>query len=78
MIDIGVASPSAHGQAMMSTATALISAKAMVGSGPQMAQTTKVTTRASHHRGHEEGSHHVRELLDRRAAALGFGTIWTI
>ena len=34
MIDIGVASPSAHGQAMMSTATALTSAWASRGSGP--------------------------------------------
>ena len=34
MIDIGVASPSAHGQAMISTATALTSACARRGSGP--------------------------------------------
>ncbi len=44
MMDIGVASPSAHGQAMMSTATALTSAKARAGSGPTRAQMTKVTT----------------------------------
>ena len=44
MIDIGVASPSAHGQAMISTATALTSAWANVGSGPNRAQTTNVTT----------------------------------
>ena len=35
MIAIGVASPSAHGQAMISTATALTSACASRGSGPQ-------------------------------------------
>ena len=35
MIDIGVARPSAHGQAMISTATALTSACASRGSGPQ-------------------------------------------
>ena len=34
MIDIGVASPSAHGQAMISTATAFTSACAKRGSGP--------------------------------------------
>ena len=43
MIDIGVASPSAHGQAMMSTATALMMACAMRGCGPQAPHTTKVT-----------------------------------
>ena len=35
MIAMGVARPSAHGQAMMSTATALTSASASLGSGPQ-------------------------------------------
>ena len=44
MIDIGVARPSAHGQAMISTATALTSACASRGSGPTSAQTTNVTT----------------------------------
>ena len=34
MIDIGVARPSAHGHAMISTATALMSACAIRGSGP--------------------------------------------
>ena len=42
MIDIGVASPSAHGQAMISTATALTSACARRGSGPKTAQATNV------------------------------------
>ena len=44
MIDIGVARPSAQGQAMMSTATALMSACAMRGSGPDEAHTMNVTT----------------------------------
>ncbi len=44
MIDMGVASPSAQGQAMMSTAMALIRANAMAGSGPTNAHTTNVTT----------------------------------
>lgn len=39
---MGVASPSAQGQAMMSTATALMSAWASRGSGPTKAQTTNV------------------------------------
>ncbi len=42
MIDIGVARPRAQGQAMMSTATALMSAYAMAGSGPTSDQTMKV------------------------------------
>jgi hypothetical protein len=41
MMAMGVASPSAQGQAMMSTATAFTSAKARRGSGPQMAQAAK-------------------------------------
>src|ERR1044072_6033520 len=44
MTDIGVASPSAHGQSMIKTATALTNAYANRGSGPQMLQTTKVIT----------------------------------
>ncbi len=38
MIDIGVASPTAHGQAMISTLTAAISAKVKRGSGPKLTQ----------------------------------------
>jgi hypothetical protein len=44
MIDIGVARPSAQGQAMISTATALMIACVMRGSGPTVAHTTAVTT----------------------------------
>ena len=47
MIDIGVASPSAQGQAMMSTDTALTIAKAIAGVGPKVPQTTKVITEMS-------------------------------
>ena len=43
MMDIGVASPSAHGQAMISTATALTMACARRGSGPHTAQMTNVS-----------------------------------
>ena len=51
MIDIGVASPRAHGQAMIRTATELTSACAIRGSGPAKAQTTKVATAAAKTRG---------------------------
>ena len=45
MIDIGVARPSAHGQAMISTAIELTSAQASGGcSGAAMAHTRNVTT----------------------------------
>ena len=47
MIDIGVASPKAQGQAMINTATALTSAYASLGSGPHTAQTTAVTIEAT-------------------------------
>src|SRR5260221_10535028 len=43
IIDIGVARPRAHGHAMMSTATALTSAYAMRGSGPQTLQVTNAS-----------------------------------
>ena len=43
MIDIGVARPRAHGQAMIRTATAFTRANAMAGSGPKMDQTINVT-----------------------------------
>jgi hypothetical protein len=43
MIEIGVANPSAQGQAMMSTATAFTMAWANLGSGPTRYQTKNVT-----------------------------------
>ena len=42
MMDIGVAKPNAHGQAMMRTATALTIAWASRGSGPTIIQMKKV------------------------------------
>ena len=42
MIDSGVARPSAHGQAMISTATAATRARVNAGGGPTMNQTAKV------------------------------------
>ena len=44
MIDTGVASPSAQGQAMISTETAAIKPKASAGGGPKTAQPTKAST----------------------------------
>ena len=44
--DIGVARPSAHGQAMISTATAFTRAWARRGSGPQSVQAAKASTAA--------------------------------
>src|SRR5262245_1946974 len=46
MMDMGVARPSAHGHAMMSTATALTSACAMRGGGPSQAQSANVSAAA--------------------------------
>ena len=43
MTDIGVASPSAHGQAMIRTATALVTAAGRRGSGPSQIQNRNVT-----------------------------------
>jgi hypothetical protein len=43
MIDIGVANPRAHGQAMISTATALIKPKTQLGSGPKNPQAKNVS-----------------------------------
>ena len=42
VIDMGVARPSAHGQAMISTDTVATSAKIRAGGGPTIAQTAKV------------------------------------
>ena len=47
MIDIGVARPSAQGQAMISTETAETMAKTMRGSGPNSAHTTKAAIATS-------------------------------
>ena len=44
MIDIGVARPSAQGQAMMRTLTAATSPNAIRGSGPNHAQAPKATS----------------------------------
>jgi hypothetical protein len=47
MMDIGVAKPSAHGQAMIRTATAAMSAYEKAGAGPHPSQATKVSAAMS-------------------------------
>ena len=73
MMDMGVARPRAHGQAMMRTATALTMACASFGSGPSHIQTTEGEHRNSQHHRHEDARDLVGETLNGRAAALGFG-----
>ena len=70
MIDIGVARPSAHGHAMMSTATALTSACASRGSGPYDRPDDEREQRDGDHDRHEPARHGVGQPLDRRADAL--------
>jgi hypothetical protein len=47
MIEVGVASPMAQGQAMMRTATAFTSAKVSAGSGPNVSQIANVAAAAA-------------------------------
>ena len=47
MIEVGVASPMAQGQAMISTATALTRANASAGLGPSSHQAAKVSRAAA-------------------------------
>ena len=70
MIAIGVASPSAQGQAMISTETAATSAKAKRGSGPNVSQARKARTADGADQRHEPAADAVGEPLRRRAAAL--------
>jgi len=75
MIDIGVARPSAQGQAMISTATALTMAKVQAGSGPKKPQTRNSEKapdqKRGHgdrqHRQHEPEAHPIGHALHRRA-----------
>ncbi len=73
MIDIGVASPSAQGQAMISTVTAATSPNASLGSGPQTDQAPESNHGHEDHQRHEPAGDAIRQTLDRRPAALGIG-----
>ena len=65
---VGVASPSAHGQAMMSTATAAVNAN--VALSPVPSQNPSVATRQRDDDRHEDAGDAVGEALDRRLAGL--------
>ena len=70
MIAIGVARPRAHGQAIISTATALTRACAKRGSGPKKLHATNVSDRNCNHRRNKPRSHSISQPLNRSAAAL--------
>ena len=70
MIDIGVASPSAHGQAMMRTLTAARRPSVKRGSGPKIDQAAKAASATAITTRHEPGRHLVGKPGDRRARAL--------
>ena len=63
--DTGVASPSAHGHAMMSTDTAATRALASEGAGTERAPGGKCDGRRHHYGGDEPGRNDVRSRLDR-------------
>ena len=71
MSAVGVARPSAHGQAMISTATAAVNASAGVAGDDQPAGERQQGD--ADHDGHEDGRHAVDETLDRRLAGLRLG-----
>ena len=73
MIDMGVASPSAHGQAMTRTLTATRRAWESAGSGPTSSQTANRDQRHRDHCRHKPARNTVHEPLDRRAASLRGG-----
>ncbi len=70
MIDMGVARPRAHGQAMIKTATAFTSACASRGSGPTRDQTTNVITATTITIGNEPGGHGIGQPLDGCSRSL--------
>ena len=69
-IAVGVARPSAHGQAMMRTEANAMVAKSARGSGPTTYQTTHVTTAIAEDDRDEDARDPVRELLDRGLGRL--------
>jgi hypothetical protein len=70
MMDIGVASPNAQGQAMISTVTAFTTAWAILGCGPTLAQSTNVAAATASTAGTNQALIRSASPLDRRAAAL--------
>ncbi len=72
MMDIGVARPSAQGQAMISTATAVTQRVRRSGAAAQRRPSRRRRAGGEDHRGNEIGGDAIGQALDRRAAALGF------
>ena len=72
-MDMGVARPRAHGQAMIRTATALTMACASLGLRPKPHPDDEGEHRNRQHRRHEDARDLVGETLNGRAAPLGFG-----
>ena len=70
MIDVGVARPSAQGQAMISTATVLSSARLNAGAGPEDEPDDERERGEDEHAGTKIAGHDVGEALDRRPGAL--------
>ena len=70
MTAMGVASPSAHGQAIISTATALTSAWAKRGGGPHTAPRGKGKDGDEKHRRDEVAGRAIGEALNRRTRSL--------
>ena len=68
---VGTARPIAHGQAMISTAIAAVSADANDGSAGTSIQTANVTIAIEHDRRYEHRRDPVRQSLNRRLRALG-------
>ena len=78
MIDIGVANPSAHGHAMMRTATAFTRPCARRGSGPQIAHTTNVAMAISTTAGtNQDDTRSARRWIGARVRWASL-TMWTI
>lgn len=73
MMDIGVASPSAHGHAMMRTDTAATTARPSTGAGAHVSQATNARAAAAMTAGTSTSSHRVCDSLDGCAAALRVG-----
>ena len=73
MMEIGVARPRAHGQAMMRTETAITRAFASVGGGPANAHTTKRSRHRDHSRNEPAGHLIAEELGRERLASLPCG-----
>ena len=68
---VGVASPRAHGQAMINTATAAVNAVAVVS--PAASQNPNVGQGDGNHDRHEHCGDLIRQTLHRRLARLGGG-----